>query len=147
MVKYITIILVLFLQLSANSQSKPVYDFNGNVTYVVNDTIKLPYHVAKQVVKDLVSGDSAKAELVLTRQQLYLTEQKVALKDTVIKFYQEKEDYYVQLIQAEKSRASLWRGQYKNLQLDYKKALRKNVLLKVSLGILTGTFGILYVLK
>lgn len=146
MSKYLLILFIL-ITFVAEAQQKPVYDFNGNVTYVVNDTIKLPYHVAKQVVKDLVSGDSAKAELVLTRQQLQLTEQKVALKDTVIKFYQEKEEYYVQLIQAEKSRASLWRGQYKTLQIDYKKAIRKNILLKVTSGVLTGTFGVLYILK
>ena len=31
------------------------------------DTIKIPTPVAKQIVKDLILGDSAKTELVLTK--------------------------------------------------------------------------------
>lgn len=42
--------------------------------------------VVKTIVKDLISGDSAKAALYLTDQQLQLTEQKLTLKDSVI-FY------------------------------------------------------------
>jgi hypothetical protein len=141
------LLILLFFSLTVKSQIKPVYDFNGNVTYFTGDTIKLPEYVAKRVVKDLIIGDSAIAELKLTRQQLLLTEEKIALKDTIIKYYQEKEDYYVQLIQAEKSRASLWRGQYKQLQVEYKKIITKNAIFKITIGILTGTFGVLYILK
>lgn len=144
--KYLIAIL-LVISYSAKAQIKPVYDFNGNVTYFHKDTVKLPNYVAKQVIKDIISGDSAKAELKLTQEQLLFTEQKLVVKDTIIEFYKQKEDYYVQLIQAEKSRASLWRGQYKQLQLDYKKAVRSNTFLKITIGVLTGTFGVLYIIK
>lgn len=48
------------------------------------DTIKIPSPVAKQIVKDLVSGDSAKAELKLTVNHLQLLQQKITLKDSII---------------------------------------------------------------
>ena len=40
--------------------------------------------VVKLIVKDLLSGDSAKAQLKITEAQLLETENKVALKDSVI---------------------------------------------------------------
>jgi hypothetical protein len=43
-----------------------------------------PIHVAKQIAKDLLRGDSAIAELKLTNEQLIKTEEKVVLKDSVI---------------------------------------------------------------
>lgn len=48
------------------------------------DTLRIPYPAAKQVTKDLISGDSAKAELILNTQQLTLTEQKITFKDSII---------------------------------------------------------------
>lgn len=48
------------------------------------DTIKIPAPVAKQIVKDLVSGDSAKAELNLVNSQVHLLGQKITLKDSII---------------------------------------------------------------
>jgi len=67
--KYILIILA-FLPLFGNAQSQ--------------DTVKIPVHVAKQIVKDLVSGDSAKAELKLCNENVTLLEKKVILKDSII---------------------------------------------------------------
>lgn len=62
------LIIIAFLPLFAQSQ----------------DTIKIPVPVAKQIVKDLVSGDSAKAELNLVNSQIRLLEQKITLKDSII---------------------------------------------------------------
>ena len=67
--KYVLIILA-FLPLFGNAQSQ--------------DTVKIPVHVAKQIVKDLVSGDSAKAELKLCNENVTLLEKKVILKDSII---------------------------------------------------------------
>ena len=53
-------------------------------SYAQQDTIKLPTYVAKQIVKDLVSGDSAKAELKLTNEHVVLLNQKLGLKDSII---------------------------------------------------------------
>jgi hypothetical protein len=67
--KYFIIILA-FLPLLGNAQTQ--------------DTVKIPVHVAKQIVKDLVSGDSAKAELKLTNEHVTLLESKIVLKDSII---------------------------------------------------------------
>lgn len=67
--KYLLIILA-FLPLFGNAQTQ--------------DTVKLPIHVAKQIVKDLISGDSAKAELKLCTEHITLLENKVVLKDSII---------------------------------------------------------------
>jgi hypothetical protein len=67
--KYFLIILA-FLPLFGNAQTQ--------------DTIKLPANVAKQIVKDLVSGDSAKAELKLCNENVTLLEKKITLKDSII---------------------------------------------------------------
>jgi len=40
--------------------------------------------IAKLVIKDLITGDGAKEELVLTTDKLNLLEQKIVLKDSVI---------------------------------------------------------------
>lgn len=66
--KYFLIILA-FLPLFTNAQQ---------------DTIKIPTPVAKQIVKDLVSGDSAKAELKLCNENITLLEKKIVLKDSII---------------------------------------------------------------
>ena len=67
--KYILIILA-FLPLFGNAQSQ--------------DTVKIPVNIAKQIVKDLVSGDSAKAELKLCNEHVTLLESKITLKDSII---------------------------------------------------------------
>ena len=64
------LIILAFLPLFGNAQTQ--------------DTIKLPVNVAKQIVKDLVSGDSAKAELKLCNENVTLLEKKVVLKDSII---------------------------------------------------------------
>jgi len=67
--KYFLIILA-FLPLFGNAQTQ--------------DTVKIPVNIAKQIVKDLVSGDSAKAELKLCNENITLLEKKVVLKDSII---------------------------------------------------------------
>lgn len=78
------------------------------------DTSKicLSPETAKKIAIDLLSGDSAKAELKETKELLILTEQKVSLKDSIIVtheakeinyknqifYYQEKERIYVDRI-------------------------------------------------
>ena len=67
--KYFLIILA-FLPLFGNAQTQ--------------DTVKIPVNIAKQIVKDLVSGDSAKAELKLCNENVTLLEKKIVLKDSII---------------------------------------------------------------
>ena len=111
------------------------------------DTIKIPTHVAKQVVKDLVVCDSLKAVHELTVSQLTLTEQKLALKDGIINKYEQKDSLHnTHIVNLEK---------ISNTQELYIKDLtKKNKQLKVKLlftkitlsGIIAG-LGYLYLTK
>ena len=50
----------------------------------MNSSIQLQKPIAKLVIKDLITGDGAKEELVLTTDKINLLEQKIVLKDSVI---------------------------------------------------------------
>ena len=65
------------------------------------DTIKIPTPVAKLIIKDLVSGDSAKHELKLATTQINLLTQKVSLKDSIIAGHEQKGILYEQRIKNE----------------------------------------------
>jgi hypothetical protein len=72
-------------------------------------------------MKDLISGDSAKAELKLTEAQLVLTENKVVLKDSVITTLRLKEVNYLTIIDAEKQKFRIVEDYSKKLEWDLKK--------------------------
>ena len=58
----------------------------------------IPCEIAQKIAIDLVSGDSAKAELILTQDALSQTDQKVVQQQTIINTYSEKESLYKQEI-------------------------------------------------
>ena len=80
-----------------------------------------PIPVVKQIMKDLLVGDSAKAELKLTEAQLVLTENKVVLKDSVITTLRLKEVNYLTIIDAEKQKFRIVEDYSKKLEWDLKK--------------------------
>jgi hypothetical protein len=91
------------------------------VSAQTQDTIKLPLPVAKAIVKDLVSGDSAKAELKLANEQVTLLTQKVSLKDSIILGHVQKGIMYEDRIKNEQLKfdtQGLW---VKDLQKQNKK--------------------------
>jgi hypothetical protein len=108
---------------------------------------QVPTNVAKQIVKDLLSGDSAKAILELTNSQLRLTEQKVVAKDSVISVFRLKETNYLQQIEAEKSISSTWQQQYAQLQKDYKKQKVKHRFMQFLSTSAIGTLAYFYIVK
>jgi hypothetical protein len=72
-------------------------------------------------MKDLISGDSAKAELKLTEAQLVQTEKKVVLKDSVITTLRLKEVNYLTMIDAEKEKFRIVEDYSKKLEWNLKK--------------------------
>jgi len=77
--------------------------------------------VVKQIMKDLISGDSAKAQLKLTEFQLIETEKKVGLKDSVITILRAKETNYLTIIDSEKQKFDIMERYSKKLEFDLKK--------------------------
>jgi hypothetical protein len=72
-------------------------------------------------MKDLISGDSAKAQLKLTEFQLIETEKKVGLKDSVITILRAKETNYLTIIDSEKQKFDIMERYSKKLEFDLKK--------------------------
>ena len=85
-----------------------------------------PIPVVKQITKDLLSGDSAKAQLKLTGLQLLETENKVVMKDSVISLLRIKEINYQTIIGAQDLKYSILENHTKKVELNLKKEKLKN---------------------
>jgi len=77
-------------------------------------------------MKDILSGDSAKAQLKLSEEQLTETEKKVVLKDSVINTLRLKEQNYQTIIDSEKQKFDIMEKYSKKLEWDLKKERVKN---------------------
>ena len=82
--------------------------------------------VVRLIMKDLLSGDSAKAQLKLTEQQLSETEKKVVMKDSVIITLRAKEQNYLSIIEGEKEKFTIQRNYTSKLERDLKIEKVKN---------------------
>ena len=142
------LLLFILLSIPVLVKSQTVtYNSARNVNYMVVDTIKLPYPVAKQIVKDLVSGDSAKAELKLSTITISLLESKVILKDSIISGHVQKGIMYEERIKNEQLKfdaQGLW---VKDLQKQNKKLKVKLTFTKITLGGIIGGLTYLYFIK
>ena len=85
-----------------------------------------PIPVVKQIMKDVISGDSAKAQLKLSENQVIELENKVSLKDSVISTLRLKESNYLTIIDAEKQKFQIQENYSKKLEWDLKKEKVKN---------------------
>jgi hypothetical protein len=103
-------------------------------------TKSFPIPVVKLIVKDLLIGDSAKALLKVTEQQLVLTEQKVILKDSIISKMTEKENNYVGIINLKDKKYDVLYGHTIQVEKDLKKEKVKN---RFNNAILISVIGIL----
>ena len=111
------------------------------------DTIHIPYHVAKQIAKELVSYDSTKAVLELTKEQLTLTEQKVVLKDSIISNHVQKGIMYEKRIKNEQLKFKT-QGKFVDILKNENKKLKvKLVFTKVTLSAVIGGLTYLYITK
>ena len=102
--------------------------------------------VVKQITKDLLSGDSAKAQLKLTEQQLSQTEKIVEKKDSVISIMRVKEENYNTIIAAQNEKYSILESHTKQLEWDLKKLKVKNKFTSILSGsaiLILGTFLII----
>lgn len=104
--------------------------FLNLIAFSQTDTSKtekcFPIPVVKQIMKDLLSGDSAKAQLKLTEVQLVDTEKKVILKDSIITTLRTKESNYQTIIDSEKQKFEIMEKYSKKLEFDLKKEKVKN---------------------
>ena len=111
------------------------------------DTVKIPTPVAKQIAKDLVSGDSAKAILELTKEQLTLTESKVVLKDSIISNHVQKGIMYEERIKNEQLKFDTQGKWVDELRKQNKNLKVKLVFTKITLSAIVGGLTYLYFTK
>lgn len=117
-----------------------------NISYS-QDSIKLPFPVAKQVAKDLVSCDSLKEIHELTKIKLEILDEKILFKDKIISGLYEKDSLYNVIYKNEKIKSEI----YKNEMETAKKKVRKMKLFSgiviPSIFIISFTSLFLFILK
>jgi len=82
--------------------------------------------VAKLVIKDLLTGDEAKDELVLSVKKFQLLEQKVVLKDSVISNLNDQITNFNSMILTKNDQLNLSQELSKKLKRDLTKTKAKN---------------------
>jgi hypothetical protein len=85
----------------------------------------------RQIIKDLLSGDSAKLQLQLTESQLIETEKKLHLKDSIINSMKDKEKNYLTIQEYNKEQLILLNNYSTKVENDLKKEGRKNTVRSV----------------
>ena len=100
--------------------------FSQKDTNIDSNRICFPVLVAKQIAKDLMSGDSAKATLKLVEEQLKETENELAIKDNTISVLKEKNENSEEIIDAERNKFSVLEEHTKKIEFQLKKEKVKN---------------------
>lgn len=106
-----------------------------------------PIPVVRLIMKDLLSGDSAKAQLKLTEFQLEQTEKKVVLKDSIITTLRAKETNYQTMLDSEKQKFEIMEKYSKKLEIDLKKEKVKNKFKSVVGTALVGVLTFFLIVK
>ena len=100
--------------------------FSQNVTDSTSIQLKKP--IEKLVIKDLITGDGAKEELILVTDKIKLFEQKIVLKDSIIFNLNNKIDNFNSILLTKTDQLALSQELSKKLQVDLKKQKFKNKL-------------------
>jgi hypothetical protein len=106
-----------------------------------------PVHVAKQIAKDLLKGDSAIAELKLVNEQLAKTEEKVSLKDSVISTMVIQKENYITIIDAQDKKYTVMENYSKKLEFQLKKEKVKSRFTSILSGAAVLVVGTLVIVR
>lgn len=106
-----------------------------------------PIPVVRLIVKDLLSGDSAKAELKLANQHIVVIEDKVKLKDSIIVSMDIKEKNYLKIIDSERQKFGIMENYSKTLEKDLRRERVKNKFTKLVSGAGLAVLGFFLIVK
>ncbi len=112
-------LLTTLMMMSLNS-------FSQNVTDSTSIQLKKP--IAKLVIKDLITGDGAKKELVLYSDKIKLFQEKIILKDSIILNLNDKVTNFNSILLTKSDQLALSQELSKKLEQDLKKQKFKNKL-------------------
>ena len=123
--------------------------FSQTVTKSYTDTQKivLPVPVAKQIVIDLLRGDSAFAQLKMSNQHIIELENMVSLKDSVIDKMKLKEENYNLIISDERKKTEIYQKELKITQKELKRIKAKRTFTNIISAVLIGTLTYMYITK
>ena len=105
-----------------------------SVGYSQDTTIELEHKVARFVIEDLVTGDQAKEELFLTKEQIALLHTKIDLKDSIIFKKDAIISNFEEIIGAKTEQLEVSNDLSKRLKGDLKKQKATNKLYKLGGG-------------
>ena len=117
---------VLKLMLLITLMMTSLKGFSQNVTD--STSIQLQKPIAKLVIKDLITGDGAKNEVVLLGDKIKILEQKVVLKDSIISNYELKMNNFNSILSTKSDQLLLSQELSKKLEIDLQKQKVKNKL-------------------
>lgn len=124
----------------------------GNTTSK-DTSINLPKPVAKEVVKDIIKGDSAVAELVIVKKKLDISNINLSLKDTlingkdsIISLYKQKESGYESIIKYKDNQFQIEKNLADDLNKKYKSEKRKRIFSNILLVFFT-TASAIFLIK
>lgn len=106
-----------------------------------------PIPVVKLIVKDLLSGDSAKAQLRLTNQQLEETKKVILLKDSIINKLETKNSNYEIIVKSERDKFEILDEQLRTTQKELRKEIIKSKIFKSLTSVATLVIGALLITK
>ena len=101
--------------------------FSQNDT--VQSSIQLQKPIAKLVIKDLISGDGAKEELLLNIDKIKLLEDKIILKDSVIFNLKDQIGNFNSILNTKSDQLTLSKKLSERLETDLKKQQLKTKLM------------------
>ncbi len=107
----------------------------------------MPVPVAKQIVIDLLRGDSAFAQLKMSNQHIIELENIVSLKDSVIDKMKLKEENYNLIISDERKKTEIYQKELKITQKELKRIKAKRTFTNIISGVLIGILTYLYITK
>lgn len=125
--------------------SLTVFSQTGTADSIPTKTF--PVSVVKLIIKDLISGDSAKAQLKLTEEQLKHTEKLVYLKDSIIIKQEEKFVIYDQILLQKDNKIKVMDNKISEVNKELKKEKFKNKLTKILGSSLTAILAVLLIIK
>jgi len=126
----------------------PIFAFSQkDTTKTQPDTIKVPTHAAKSIVKELISCDSLKAIHKVTVDELGLTKQKVNVQGEIVKSLETKGDMYEQRIKNEQEKFKVQGQWLEDLRKENKRLKVKIRFMQIAGAAIGGVLTYLYITK
>jgi len=135
----------LIVLISSLMMSSTAFSQSGTEDSIPTKSFPIP--VVKLIIKDLISGDSAKAQLKLTEEQLKHTEKLVSLKDSIIFKQEEKFSIYDKILLEKDSKIKIMDDKISEVSKDLKKEKFKNKLTKILGSSITAILAVLLIIK